>query len=326
MVWPGNTQQLRSPIWLGLAAVLLAACAGPGGRAQVIDRSYQSDNRASVPAGAYVVQRGDTVYGVAQRNGVSTRALIDWNRLRPPYLLVPGQALQLPQSRNYTVQRGDSVYAISRRFGVDMTTIVRLNNIPSPYTIHVGQRLQLPANADPGAQVASTSAPSGRVTAAPSPTASSPTGSAAGPTAKPAAPRQVVSVPRPPARAGDGFVWPVEGRVVSSFGSKTGGRHNDGVNIAAPKGAPVRAAENGVVAYAGKEIRGFGNLLLIKHDGGLITAYAHADSLLVGRGDVVTRGQVIAKVGQTGGVDNPQLHFEVRRGTKAVDPRQFLPS
>ncbi|MDA0784960.1 MAG: LysM peptidoglycan-binding domain-containing protein [Proteobacteria bacterium] len=317
--------RLGSLTGLVLAAGLLAACAGPGGRAEVIDRSYQNDNRASAPAGAYVVERGDTVYGVAQRNGVSTRSLIDWNQLRPPYLLVPGQALQLPQSRNYTVQRGDSVYAISRRFGVDMPTLVRLNNIPSPYTIHVGQRLQLPADAGPGAQVASTSNPPAR-TSEGSNTATTPsTEPPAGPTAKPATPRQVVSVPRPPARAGNGFVWPVEGRVVSSFGSKAGGQHNDGVNIAAPRGAPVRAAENGVVAYAGKEIRGFGNLLLIKHDGGLITAYAHADSLLVERGDIVTRGQVVAKVGTTGGVDSPQLHFEVRRGTKAVDPAQFLP-
>ena len=309
-----------TPLWLALAAVLLAACSGPGGKAVVIDRSYEDRNRAAAPSGGYVIRRGDTVYGVAQQNGVSTRALIDWNNLRPPYLLVPGQTLRMPQSRDYTVQRGDSVYAISRRFGVDMTTIVRLNNIPSPYTIHVGQRLQLPANAGPGTQVARTAAPSGEATTGATANVS------ARPTAKPATPSRVVSVPRPPARAGKEFVWPVEGRVVSSFGSKTGGRHNDGVNIAAPKGTPVRAAENGVVAYAGKEIRGFGNLLLIKHDGGLITAYAHAETLLVTRGDVVTRGQVIAKVGKTGGVDNPQLHFEVRRGTKAVDPGQFLPS
>lgn len=321
-----RTTRLRTLTWLILAAGVLAACAGPGGRAEVIDRSYRNDNQAAAPAGSYIVQRGDTVYGVAQRNGVSTRALIDWNRLRPPYLLVPGQALQLPRSRTYTVQRGDSVYAISRRFGVDMTTIVRLNNIPSPYTIHVGQRLQLPANAGPDTQVATATAPAPRSATDNASTPQTVSGAPPGPSAKPAAPRQVVSVPRPPARAGGGFVWPVEGRVVSSFGSKTGGRHNDGLNIAAPKGAPVRAAENGVVAYAGKEIRGFGNLLLIKHDGGLITAYAHADSLLVSRGDVVTRGQVIAKVGKTGGVESPQLHFEVRRGTKAVDPGEFLPS
>ena len=312
-----RTSHFGSLAWLLVAAAVLAACAGPGGRAEVIDRSYQSENRSAPPTGAYIVQRGDTVYGVAQRNGVSTRALIDWNRLRPPYLLVPGQGLRLPKSRSYTVRRGDSVYAISRRFSIDMTTLVRLNNIPSPYTIQVGQRLQLPANAGPETQVARAPSPTSEPAAG--------TNNQARPAAKPATPRQVVSVPRPPARAGNGFVWPVEGRVISSFGSKAGGLHNDGVNIAAPKGAPVWAAENGVVAYAGKEIRGFGNLLLIKHDGGLITAYAHADSLLVARGDIVTRGQVIAKVGQTGGVDKPQLHFEVRRGTKAVDPGQFLP-
>lgn len=310
----------RSYALLGLVAVILAACASPGGPAKVIDRSYQNRQQAAQPVGGYIVQRGDTVYGVAQRNGVSTRALIDWNNLQPPYLLVPGQSLKLPHSRAYTVQRGDSVYAISRRFEIDMTTFVRLNRIPAPYTIHVGQTLQLPANVGPGsgthdarANLSTTSGES-HVDALP------------GPSAKPAAPRQVVSVPRPAARAGSGFVWPVEGRVVSSFGSKTGGQHNDGLNIAAPRGTPVRAADNGVVAYAGKEIRGFGNLLLIKHDGGLITAYAHADALLVSRGDVVTRGQVIAKVGKTGGVENPQLHFEVRRGTKAIDPKKFLPS
>lgn len=315
----GRNPHAGSMAWLVLAAIVLAACASPGGRAVVIDRSYQNQQQSSAPLGGYIVQRGDTVYGVAHRNGVSTRALIDWNELRPPYLLVPGQSLKLPRSRTYTVQRGDSVYTISRRFEVDMTTLVRLNRLPAPYTIHVGQTLQLPANAGPGPQVAAVQ-PSTRVDTS---TGTSVTPS---PSAKPAAPRQVVSVPRPPARAGSGFVWPVEGRVVSTFGSKSGGQHNDGLNIAAPRGTPVRAADNGVVAYAGTEIRGFGNLLLIKHDGGLITAYAHADSLLVARGDIVTRGQVIAKVGKTGGVDNPQLHFEVRRGTKAVDPKQFLPS
>ena len=112
---------------------------------------------------------------------------------------------------------------------------------------------------------------------------------------------------------------------MSQFGAKEDGLFNDGVNIAAPRGAPVRAVDNGVVAYAGKEIRGFGNLLLIKHEGGLITAYAHNDALLVARGDNVTRGQVIAKVGTSGGVKSPQLHFEVRQGTRAVDPSVYLP-
>ncbi|MBM3582541.1 MAG: M23 family metallopeptidase, partial [Alphaproteobacteria bacterium] len=99
---------------------------------------------------------------------------------------------------------------------------------------------------------------------------------------------------------------------------------NDGINIAAPKGAPIRAAESGTVAYAGNELRGFGNLLLIRHANGLVTAYAHADEILVKRGDTVSRGQIVARVGNTGGVPSPQLHFEVRQGRRAVDPEPYL--
>ena len=102
------------------------------------------------------------------------------------------------------------------------------------------------------------------------------------------------------------------------------GRRNDGINIAAPRGAPVRAVDGGIVAYAGNQLRGYGNLVLIKHPDGLISAYAHCEQLLVQRGEHVARGQVIAKVGETGGVAQPQLHFELRQGDRAVDPRRFL--
>lgn len=321
---------IRMPIWLLFAAALLSACAGPGGRATVIDRSYDSRSASAPQTGGHLIQRGDTVYGIAQRYGVSTRALIDWNSLRPPYTLVTGQRLRLPQSQGYVVQHGDSVYAISRKFGVDMATLVRANNMRPPYTIQVGQRLQLPANASPTTQTAATASAPVQTASLPPARAQTPDrrsdAVSVRPLAKPAPPKPVVTTAKPPPRASTGFIWPVEGRLLSSFGSKNNGLHNDGVNIAAPRGTAVRAADNGVVAYAGKEIRGFGNLLLIKHDGGLITAYAHTDTILVKRGDTVTRGQVIGKVGTTGGVDTPQLHFEVRRGTQAVDPSKYLPS
>ena len=112
--------------------------------------------------------------------------------------------------------------------------------------------------------------------------------------------------------------------MISPFGAKPGGLKNDGINIALPKGAPVHAAENGVVAYAGNEIRGFGNLLLIKHDGGWISAYGHNDRLLVKQGDKVKRGQLIAEAGATGAVSSPQLHFELRKAGGAVDPLAHL--
>ncbi len=130
----------------------------------------------------------------------------------------------------------------------------------------------------------------------------------------------------PAARGDRTFLWPVTGKVVSEFGPTEDGLHNDGINIAAPRGTPVRAAENGVVVYAGNELRGFGNMLLIRHADGFVTAYAHNESLLVARGDTVERGEIIARVGATGNVESPQLHFEIRVGTDAVDPREYLGS
>jgi murein DD-endopeptidase MepM/ murein hydrolase activator NlpD len=132
------------------------------------------------------------------------------------------------------------------------------------------------------------------------------------------------SLPAPAARGSGKFLWPVSGKIVSPFGPKEGGLHNDGINVAAPLGTPVRAAENGVVVYAGNELRGFGNLLLVRHADGWVSAYAHCDALLVKRGDQVKRGQVIARVGQTGSVGAPQLHFELRKSGQAVDPLNEL--
>jgi murein DD-endopeptidase MepM/ murein hydrolase activator NlpD len=121
-----------------------------------------------------------------------------------------------------------------------------------------------------------------------------------------------------------GFRWPVRGRIIAGFGPKPTGQQNDGINIAVPEGTPVRAAEDGVVAYSGNELKGYGNLVLVRHATGHVTAYAHNSELLVKRGDSVKRGQVIAKSGQTGNVSSPQLHFEVRKGATPVDPMQYL--
>ena len=120
------------------------------------------------------------------------------------------------------------------------------------------------------------------------------------------------------------FRWPVKGRVIAGFGPKPNGQQNDGINLAVPEGTPVKAAEDGVVAYAGNELKGYGNLVLVRHPNGYVTAYAHAKELLVKRGDQVKRGQVIAKSGQTGNVDAPQLHFEVRKGPAPLDPMPLL--
>lgn len=149
----------------------------------------------------------------------------------------------------------------------------------------------------------------------------------------PAPAQEVAAAPPPPPKAAEQatpqratgrLLWPVKGKVISTFGPKPDGLHNDGLNIAASKGTTVVAADNGVVAYAGNELRGFGNLLLVKHSDGFITAYAHLDRIDVDRGVAVKRGQAIGTVGQTGSVTSPQLHFELRKGSQAVDPRDRM--
>jgi murein DD-endopeptidase MepM/ murein hydrolase activator NlpD len=127
-----------------------------------------------------------------------------------------------------------------------------------------------------------------------------------------------------PQVAGPTFRWPVHGKIIAGFGPRPNGQQNDGINVAVPENTPVKAAEDGVVAYAGSELKGYGNLVLIRHSNGYVTAYAHAKELMVKRGDAIKRGQVIAKSGQSGEVGSPQLHFEIRKGSNPVDPLQFL--
>jgi murein DD-endopeptidase MepM/ murein hydrolase activator NlpD len=305
-----------------------------------------------------VVQPGETLYGIARRWQVPVRTLIEANNLQPPYALHAGTRLALPQLRVHTVQPGETLYAVARRFGVDVTSLGRANRLEPPYTIRSGEMLVLPeppaVAAAPGAAAPKRAAeppspalepprpslpaaapePAPATPAAPDaplPAAPGPAPAAEAPASAPAPPA-IVEAPPPPEpppppspRAGRGFIWPVKGRVLSRFGPGPGGTHNDGINIAAPAGTPILAAEDGVVAYVGNELRGFGNLVLLKHPNGWMSAYAHCEAILVKKGARLRRGDPIARVGATGSVGEPQLHFELRRGTRALDPAQQLP-
>jgi murein DD-endopeptidase MepM/ murein hydrolase activator NlpD len=250
----------------------------------------------SATAADYRVRRGDTVYGIARRHGLDAQQIIRANGLRAPYVLRLGDRLQLPVPAYHTVTKGDTSYSISRQYGVDLTSLVRLNGLTSPYVLEIGQRLKIPGRTNP-----------------PSSSTRSPTGG-----------QKKAALPPPPPRQGSAFMWPLKGRVISSYGPKSGGLHNDGINIKAKAGSEVRAAEAGVVVYSADGLRGYGNLVLIRHSDGWVTAYAHNDELVVKRGDRVNRGQLIARAGDTGGVKEPQLHFEVRKGTTAVNPLKYL--
>ncbi len=228
----------------------------------------------------------------------------------------------------YTVRSGDTLGEIATRYGVQVSDIIRLNGLANPDRIFVGQPLMLPdaarvqtAFADPAKRPARSSVVVDE-TAIPKTPTDRPAAVTQTARASPPAPTPRARV-LPRARASRGFDWPVRGQVLQTFGPQGNGRVNDGIDIAAAPGAPVRAAADGEVIYVGEEVKNLGNLLLIRHADGWITAYAHADAVAVRRGDQVRQGQQIAKVGRLNGAS--QVHFELRRGTEPVDPLTRLP-
>jgi murein DD-endopeptidase MepM/ murein hydrolase activator NlpD len=297
--------------------------------------------RADIPASGVVqVKNGDTLFVLSRRYGVSARAIIEANDLTPPYRLQRGESLIITRPRVHEIVGGDSLYKISRRYGVDAYELARLNYLRAPYRIYVGQKLVLPSSgaSDMPADaviakrnsVETANLPSVKEDATSIPDIPAPSRK---PVTKKPRPKshstrsttkalKTIAVPR--VKTSGRFNWPVRGRLLSVYGSKGEGLHNDGINIVAPLGTSVRAAGGGVVAYAGNELRGFGHLLLIKHSGGWVTAYAHNNALLVKRGDKVRKGQVVAKVGASGNVARPQLHFEIRKGKRAINPLRHL--
>jgi murein DD-endopeptidase MepM/ murein hydrolase activator NlpD len=247
----------------------------------------------------------------------------------------PGSAAGPNAVPVYVVKDKDTVDGLSRRYGVPSQTIIDRNNLKAPYTLKPGQQLAMPGarfvqdtyGEAPGQQTAAANpnAPSSvkREGLAPPPGSSSgeaPRSAAPAGEPTPLAGKSVSVAATPPAPK---MSWPVNGKIVLPYGT-TGGQRNDGINIAAAKGTPVKAAEGGKVVYAGSEVAKMGNLLLVEHPGGYITAYGNNEELLVKKGDTVKRGQTIAKVGTSGGTPDPQLHFEVRRAGKTIDPTTVL--
>lgn len=307
--------------------IALAGCSRTDGGAPVRDANSQL-------GGTVLVRQGDTAWSIAQSAGVPVRDLIEANDLRPPYQLSTGQRLFIPNLRIHRVVAGESISVIAERFSVGRFELARLNGIGPPYRIFPRQVLKIPGSGKVPSraiepvrrQAALPPAPPRRSDTTTARQASRQTNKPAGKPATRAAatPRQTARPAPTPSVSTGRLTWPVNGQVISSFGPKKDGLHNDGVNIAAPAGTSVRAAQGGSVVYAGNEIRGFGNLVLIRHPGGLTTAYAHLDQILVKRGQKVTKGAAIATVGTTGGVDRAQLHFEIRRGRNALDPIRKL--
>jgi murein DD-endopeptidase MepM/ murein hydrolase activator NlpD len=251
----------------------------------------------------------------------------------PPAAVTRSAAVQPAISRRHgglvapavihVVRAGQTLHSIAHIYHKPVTVIARANNLAVGAKLKAGERITIPdikeaSQATPVRAEASASPAASKVAMAdssqpvrvvePTPTMSS----------------QDAVKNAEPAGSLPGFRWPVRGRVIAAFGPKPNGVQNDGINLAVPEGTPIKAAEDGVVAYAGSELKGYGNLVLVRHPNGFVTAYAHASDILVKRGETVKRGQVIAHAGQTGNVTSPQLHFEIRKGATPVDPAQYL--
>jgi murein DD-endopeptidase MepM/ murein hydrolase activator NlpD len=302
-----------------------------------------------------IVGTSDTLEILAHRYNVSSAAILQANGYKGPRVLSPGQQLIIPRlaavgsapaataaaSKPVTavsappsvhvVNRGDTLLNIARRNHVSLAELARANGIDPAAKLLLGMKLVVPAKTAAGAQ------PALAATAPPAAGSVPPPTKMAAVTADPQQKARLAQATtaedtptETPLKATEAtgalptFRWPVRGKVITSYGAKTNGKANDGINLAVPEGTPVKAAEDGVVAYSGNELKGYGNLVLVRHTNGYVTAYAHASELLVKRGDTIKRGQIIAKSGQSGEVGSPQLHFEIRKGSSPVDPLQFL--
>jgi len=329
---------------VGLALVL-AGCSGAG-PAPVV-----SGDQGPPPPTQIIVARGQTLSGIAHAYHVPMAAVAEANSLGPPYRILVGQALVIPAtaarpsgpvmamaapgapSPGYALPSAAAPLASSPVAAQPLPAPapgrpIRLDRPPSAISAHPPSGAEAPIvltppaseQANPHTQMS----PSGLAPGAPA--ALTPPSSLPPSEHKPSGGTATAEAEAPLAAAHGGgtFVWPLRGHVLEGFGAGPDGTHNDGINIAAPRGAAIEATDGGVVAYSGNELRGYGNLILIKHPGGWISAYAHCDLILVKTGQKVVRGQVIARVGSTGNVSGPQLHFELRRGKKPVDPRQYL--
>ncbi len=302
-----------------------------------------------------IVGTSDTLEILAHRYNVSSAAIMQANGYRGPRVLSPGQQLIIPRQSAaiaapvpaapasqavaagapgvHVVGHGDTLLSIAHRNHVPVAELARANGLAPTTPLKLGTKLTVPAS-----KTAAVATPAATVQPLAAVPAEAPVTRMA--VATPESPQkarlaQATTTPEElsgpsPTKAAEAtgalptFRWPVRGRVITAYGAKTNGKANDGINLAVPEGTPVKAADDGVVAYSGNELKGYGNLVLVRHANGYVTAYAHASELLVKRGDTIKRGQVIAKSGQSGEVGSPQLHFEIRKGSSPVDPLQFL--
>jgi murein DD-endopeptidase MepM/ murein hydrolase activator NlpD len=336
----GAYRPATTPEYTGSVATHRAPPAAPAGH-------WTWDGGSPVTAAS-----GETIETIARKYGVPASAIMETNGFREGAALRPGQRVVIPRyvsasaahapapqvsappaaappriaENVHVVEPGESLMGIARKHGVSLMALARANNIQPYAKISMGDRLKIPGGrplaahrpTEPAPQVAQPrTVPVEKV-------ASTPVQNARIATPEPHTNTEIVTKTTEAVGSMPSFRWPVKGRIIAGFGPRPNGGQNDGINLAVPEGTPIKAADDGIVAYAGSELKGYGNLVLIRHANGYVSAYANASEILVKRGDTIKRGQVIAHAGQTGNVTSPQLHFEIRKGSTPVDPAKYL--
>ena len=233
---------------------------------------------------------GDTLDYFSKKYKVTKKELIRFNKIKYPYILKPGKFIKIPVSKRYKIKKGDTLYKIAKCSSTNVLEIKDKNTNLNEKKLIVGSVINLPYYSIDNCKLKS----------------------------------KKIAKKNRSIKSKEIFIWPVQGSIITYFGKQKGGRKNDGINIISVKGNPVRAAMTGKVIYRGNELLAWGNLIIIKHKNNWTTAYAHLDKLLVKKGEIIKTGDIIASVGATGNVDKSQLHFQVRKNSKPLDPMKFL--
>ena len=267
-----------------------------------------------------VLKNNDNLHNVAKKYQVSQQDLISLNGLKPPYILKGGSVLKIPNPKipqYHEVKSGETLYAISRIYNMKIDKLIEINDLKEPYGVKVGQQIKITKieNIEPiKPELAKNSENKNEQL-------------------KTLPPNKEILSKKESEKISDKlsdkfffgqFSWPIRGSIISKFGPKSGGLYNDGINIRAKEGVEVKASQSGSVAYVGNELKGYGNLVIIKHSNGWITAYAHLQKTFVKRGQKIAKEEKIATVGATGNVASPQLYFGLRKGRDAVNPQNYL--
>lgn len=298
-----------------------------GQRLKVYDNKVKKQ-QSEIEYKTVTIQRGDNLLRIALNNNSTLREIATINNIKPPYKVYVGQKIKVPvknsgevkESTNtkkvnkeyYKVQKGDNLYSISRDTGISVGNLISYNNLNKPYNIYVGQKLYLKNRKNNITNVVQKQSQKTEQVVK---------------LKKAEQPKvQAISNNQTPAiqQSSALFSWPVRGEIIKKFGKQANGDYSDAMHIKAALGTPILSAGDGEVAYAGNELKGYGNIIIVKHNNGWLSIYGYCDTIKVKVKDKVSKGQTIGTVGQTGDINEPQLYFSVRKGRVVMDPMKYL--